>query len=170
MAGGDAGCCCPASLRDKSLQTAERIIDNHKGLSPLSPITACLVALRDLTTKGATWHSLRHSLWHTLHRWHAGHVLHGATGQIIGAVGAEGPAQLQQALALGAGAFELLTTGRADLEISLDAGMTIAARLTLGHLGEQGFFLQLALIGFGKSLTRTENKIDEESTDKEDSN
>src|SRR2546429_4061089 len=99
-----------------------------------------LVALRDLTTKGATWHALRHIL-HRWYTWHAWHILHRATGQIDGAIGAECPAQFQQAFALGAWSFELLAASWAALEIAFDARMTIAAGLTLGHFSKQRFFL-----------------------------
>src|SRR5579885_608684 len=70
----------------------------------------------------------RHTL-HGRHTGHTGHAGHRGSREIGGAVGAEGPAQFEQALALGAGTLELLATGWADLEIGLDARMAVIAGL-----------------------------------------
>jgi hypothetical protein len=46
--------------------------------------------------------------------------------------------------------------------------MAIVAGLALGHLGQEGLFFQLALVGLGQGLTRAQNHIDEEAADEED--
>ena len=94
------------------------------------------------------------SAWHALHGCHTGHTLHG-TREVGSAVRTESPAQFEQALALGTGTLELLTTGGANLEIRLYAGMTIVAGLALGHLCQQRFFLQLAFINLCQCLPGT---------------
>ncbi len=104
---------------------------------------------------------------HPLHDRHSRHILHWA-GEISGAVRAECPAQLEQAFALGAWALELLPTGRADLEIRLDARVAVVAGLTLGHLGQQRFFLQLALVNLRQGLSWAQDHVDEETPDEED--
>src|SRR5258708_23770261 len=78
---------------------------------------------------------------HTRHTSHTWHTLHWSTRQIGCAIGAEGPAEFQQTLALGAGTLEFLTTGGANLKIRLNACMTIGAGLALGHLCQQRFVL-----------------------------
>ena len=77
---------------------------------------------------------------YTGHGSHTGHILHRGTGQISCAIGTEGPAQFEQAFALGARTLELLAAGRADLEIAFDTSMAIVAGLALGHLGQQRLF------------------------------
>ncbi len=46
--------------------------------------------------------------------------------------------------------------------------MTIVACLALGHLCQQRFLFQLALINLGERLARPQNHIDEETANEED--
>jgi hypothetical protein len=46
--------------------------------------------------------------------------------------------------------------------------MTVVAGLTLGHLCQQRFLLQLAFVNFCQRLAGTQDQIDEETTNKED--
>lgn len=110
----------------------------------------------------------RHSL-HGRHRSHTGHTGHRGCREVSSAVGAKRPAQFEQALALGAGALELLAAGWANLEIGLDARMAVIARLPLRHLGQQRLLFQLPLVNLGQSLARAQDQVNEETTDKEDS-
>ena len=103
---------------------------------------------------------------HRVHTGHTGHIRHRAA-DIAGTVGAEGPAQFEETLTLGAGAFELLAARRAYLEIALDTCVAIATRLSLRHLGQQRFLFQLAFVDFRECLARTQDHIDEETADEE---
>jgi hypothetical protein len=89
------------------------------------------VPVAQLAAHRNAWSAL-HAL-HALHGCHTGHTLHG-TREVGSTVRAECPAQFEQALALGTGTLELLTTGGANLEIRLYASMTVVAGLALGHL------------------------------------
>lgn len=105
-----------------------------------------------------------------MHIGHSGHITrHRSAGYIVGAIGAKGPTQFEQALAFEAGAFELLAAGWANLEVALDARVTVIAGLAFGHLGQQRLFFQLSLIDFGHRLAWTQDHVDEKTTDKEDS-
>ena len=98
---------------------------------------------------------------HALHPWHS---LHRQPASQIGrAVGAVSPAQFQQALALGAGAFQLLAAGWADLEVWFNTCVAIAACLPLGHLGQQRFLFQLPLVDFGQGLPGPQDHVDEQA-------
>ena len=105
-----------------------------------------------------------------MHCWHSRHILHWPWREICGAVRTECPAQFQEPFALGAWPLELLTAGGADLEIRFDTSMAIVTGLALGHLSQQGFFLQLPLVDLCQCLAGTQDHIDEEPTNKEDRN
>src|SRR5260370_7539627 len=97
----------------------------------------------EILTSLIPWARQRHT-WalHSLHGCHPWrHTRHWCACQVGCTIGAESPAKLQETLALGARPLELLATRWTYLEIRLYTRMTVVARLTLGHLCEERFFL-----------------------------
>ena len=112
--------------------------------------------------------ALRHAL-HSRHARHTRHILYRRSASKIGcAIGTEGPTEFQQTFALGTRAFHLLTARGANLEIRLYTRMAIVACLTLGHLGQQRFLFQLALVNLSERLAGSQNHVDEETAYEED--
>ncbi len=105
---------------------------------------------------------------HSLHDGHTRYALHRTRGEVGSAIGAEFPAQFEQAFAFGASSLELLPAGGTNLEVRLHARVTVVAGRPLGHFGQQRFFLKLAFVDFGQCLARAQNHIDEEAANKED--